>query len=189
MKLLKRILAAIRGKSQESDRKCCEVGFTGTVPTFGEEKFIIRNNNFAEFSWKPRYRYDERTGVTTGPSPNFVVDKGAGQYVPSRRNQNQYTGQVVNWPVFPIMDSREEKQKMIDQLMISEWTKRLHRVDLKKDGSRFIGIYNDLSSWGLVFDDQGIKHQTLYAGWDEEEQELANFCADSFTMLGGYEIV
>lgn len=64
-----------------------------------------------------------------------------------------------------------------------------HRVNLKKGEHWYTGIYNDLSYWGIVLNSTGQEVETLQTEWDEEYQKPSNFCSDSFTLLGGYEIV
>lgn len=60
-------------------------------------------------------------------------------------------------------------------------------VFLAKDGKQYFGIYNGLSYWGRIEDEDGNLVELLTADFDEEEQQPYNFRESDFTV-NGYEI-
>lgn len=62
-----------------------------------------------------------------------------------------------------------------------------HKVFLSKDGKQFTAIYNGASYWGRIYDSNGNLVETLYADWDEEDQQYFNFLESDF-VKAGYDI-
>lgn len=63
-----------------------------------------------------------------------------------------------------------------------------HKVSLCKDGNLFTGIYNGLSSWGRVYDQQGVIVENLQSEWDQNSQQLLHFSLYDFKRFG-YEVI
>lgn len=64
-----------------------------------------------------------------------------------------------------------------------------HLVELTKGGQKFHGVYNALSNWGRVEDDQGSCVEFVHTeAYDEEENDYVDFVPSNFEDAG-YQLV
>lgn len=59
-----------------------------------------------------------------------------------------------------------------------------HSVALEKDGVLYTGVYNGLSYWGRVEDENGKLVEELSSDFDEEENQHYNFVVSDFLQAG-----
>lgn len=78
--------------------------------------------------------------------------------------------------------------------MISQYAKQLllnstacHAVELKKDGKRFTGVFNGLSHWGRIEDEDGNLVEKLETNPEGDEDYQPSFSEKDFERAG-YEL-